>query len=58
MMKVAVLHAPRDLRLEERANFEPGPADLVIRVAASGICGTDLHFRHMGPRFEIGRAHV
>ncbi|HEX7853749.1 MAG TPA: alcohol dehydrogenase catalytic domain-containing protein [Sphingobium sp.] len=50
-MKVAILHAPGDLRLEDRAAFTSGRADLVIKVAAAGICGTDLHFRHMGPRF-------
>lgn len=52
MMKVAVLHGPGDLRLDETAPFKAGPADLVIKVAAAGICGTDLHFRNMGPRFD------
>ena len=51
-MKVAVLHGPEDLRLDEAEAFKAGPADLVIKVAAAGICGTDLHFRHMGPRFD------
>jgi threonine dehydrogenase-like Zn-dependent dehydrogenase len=51
-MKVAMLHAPGDLRLDETSDFSAGPADIVIKVAAAGICGTDLHFRHMGPRFD------
>jgi (R,R)-butanediol dehydrogenase/meso-butanediol dehydrogenase/diacetyl reductase len=51
-VKVAVLHGPGDLRLDEVAAFKAGPADLVIKVAAAGICGTDLHFRRMGPRFD------
>jgi len=51
-MKVGVLHNPGDLRLDEAPAFTAGPGDIVIKVAASGICGTDLHFRHMGPRFE------
>ena len=50
-MKVAVLHAPMDLRLDEVPTPEVGPDDLLIKVSAAGICGTDLHFRHMGPRF-------
>jgi len=50
-MKVAVLHAPLDLRLDEVPTPEVGPDDLLIKVSAAGICGTDLHFRHMGPRF-------
>jgi 2-desacetyl-2-hydroxyethyl bacteriochlorophyllide A dehydrogenase len=50
-MKVAVLHGPGDLRLDEVPVPEVGPGDLLIKVAAAGICGTDLHFRHMGPRY-------
>lgn len=51
-MKVAVLHGPEDLRLDDAQRPTAGPKDLVIKVQAAGICGTDLHFRHMGPRFE------
>lgn len=51
-MKVAVLHGPGDLRLDDAEPFKAGSTDLVIKVAAAGICGTDLHFRHMGPRFD------
>ena len=50
-MKVAVLHDREDLRLDEVPRPAVGPGDLLIKVAAAGICGTDLHFRHMGPRF-------
>lgn len=51
-MKVAVLHGSGDLRLDEMRLPAPGPADVVVKVAAAGICGTDLHFRNMGPRFD------
>lgn len=51
-MKVAVIHAPGDLRLDDAQRPSAGPGDVVIRVAAAGICGTDLHFRNMGPRFD------
>lgn len=50
-MKVAILHGPGDLRLEDAQRPTVGAKDLVIKVAAAGICGTDLHFRNMGPRF-------
>jgi 2-desacetyl-2-hydroxyethyl bacteriochlorophyllide A dehydrogenase len=50
-MKVAVIHGPGDLRLDDADKPEVGPADIVIKVAAAGICGTDLHFRKMGARF-------
>jgi threonine dehydrogenase-like Zn-dependent dehydrogenase len=42
-MRVAVLHAPGDVRVEERP--EPTmvePTDAVIRLAATCICGSDL----------------
>ena len=55
-MKTAVLHGPGDLRLDEAQRPTPGPRDLVIKVAAAGICGTDLHFRSMGPRFDAPMA--
>lgn len=51
-MKVAVLHGPGDLRLDETPRPAAGAQDIVIKVVAAGICGTDLHFRNMGPRFD------
>ena len=50
-MKVAVLYGPRDLRLEERPVPELNAGDILVKVMSAGICGTDLHFRHLGPRF-------
>ncbi len=50
-MQVATLHGPGDLRLTEAQRPVAGPGDIIVKVRASGICGTDLHFRHMGPRF-------
>ncbi len=35
--------ASRPLRLVDRAAPEPGPGELLIRVAACGVCRTDLH---------------
>jgi propanol-preferring alcohol dehydrogenase len=43
-MRAMVQDAPRTpLRLEERPPPEPGPGELRIRVAACGVCRTDLH---------------
>lgn len=41
-MLAAVLHAPNDLRTEEVETPSPGPGELLIRVGANTICGTDL----------------
>lgn len=51
-MKQAVLYGPGDLRLDDTRKPKAGPDDVVIKVAAAGICGTDLHFRAMGTRFS------
>jgi propanol-preferring alcohol dehydrogenase len=43
-MRAMVCHAPhRPLVAEERALPEPGPGQVQIRVAACGVCRTDLH---------------
>lgn len=42
-MKSVVIKRPNEISLVERDVPEPGPGELLIRVMASGICGTDLH---------------
>ncbi|MBV9917235.1 MAG: zinc-dependent alcohol dehydrogenase family protein [Solirubrobacterales bacterium] len=42
-MRAAVWEKPGELRIEERPDPEPGAADVVVRVGACGMCGTDLH---------------
>lgn len=43
-MRAMVLHETGlPLRLEERPEPQPGPGELRIRVAACGVCRTDLH---------------
>ena len=42
-MKAAVLDGPnRDIRLEERDRPRPGPAEVLLRVHACGVCHGDL----------------
>lgn len=40
-MKVAVLHGPRDLRVETAPAPEPRPGEVQVRVGLAGLCGTD-----------------
>ncbi len=47
-MRAAIIHAPHDLRVEETPEQPFGPNDVKIRVAAGGICGSDLHYYHHG----------
>jgi len=41
-MRVAVYHNNNDIRIEERPTPEVGPGELLIRIEASGICGSDV----------------
>jgi 2-desacetyl-2-hydroxyethyl bacteriochlorophyllide A dehydrogenase len=40
-MRAAVLHGPRDIRIETRTLLTPGDGEAVVQVFASGLCGTD-----------------
>jgi 2-desacetyl-2-hydroxyethyl bacteriochlorophyllide A dehydrogenase len=40
-MKAAILHGPRDLRVESRRDPRPEPGEVVVRMTAAGLCGTD-----------------
>lgn len=42
-MKAAVFYAAEDLRIEDVAEPTPGPGQVKLRNAYSGICGSDLH---------------
>ena len=48
-VRAAVLHAARDLRVEEFAVAALGAGEVRLRVRNGGICGSDLHyFQHGG----------
>ena len=40
-MIAAVLHGPRDVKLERRASLSAGSGEAVIRIEGAGLCGTD-----------------
>jgi L-iditol 2-dehydrogenase len=40
-VKAALLHRPRDLRIEQVSPTEPGAGDVIVRVRIAGLCGTD-----------------
>ncbi|MEM9062550.1 MAG: L-idonate 5-dehydrogenase [Pseudomonadota bacterium] len=47
-MKAIVIHAPKDLRIEEQEAGAPGAGEVSVRLAAGGICGSDLHYYNHG----------
>jgi L-idonate 5-dehydrogenase len=47
-MEGLVIHAPRDLRVEQLPTPELGSEQLRLRVRRGGICGSDLHYYQHG----------
>lgn len=59
-MIAARLHGVRDLRVEELPPPEAGPGELLVRVEAAGVCGSDLHVWRTGAfvtRFPVTPGH-
>jgi L-iditol 2-dehydrogenase len=49
MMKVARYYGQNDIRIEEMAVPQIGPGELLVRIKASGICGSDvMHWYRVG----------
>ena len=43
-MRALLAHGPRDVRVTDIDRPDPGPNDVLARVRAAGICGSDLHW--------------
>ncbi|WFU50139.1 L-idonate 5-dehydrogenase [Sinorhizobium terangae] len=46
--RLARLYGQRDLRLEAEDVAEPGEGEVLLKMAAGGICGSDLHYYQDG----------
>lgn len=62
-MRAVTYQAPGEVRIEEKPEPEVGsPDEAVIRVEATGVCGSDLHIYHgrvaIEPGFTIGHEYV
>ena len=42
------IHAKEDLRIEPAETPKPGPGEVLLRLGAAGICGSDLHYYFEG----------
>src|SRR5437667_395420 len=59
-MKTAMFYGGPDIRVEDMARPEPGPGEVLVRVRAAGICGSDLHgYREPRPgvRYPMRSGH-
>lgn len=50
MMRAAVYRGVRDITIEDLPIPTPGPGEILIRIGAVGICGTDAHEYESGPQ--------
>jgi 2-desacetyl-2-hydroxyethyl bacteriochlorophyllide A dehydrogenase len=62
-MRAVTYQAPGEVRIEEKPDPEIGSADeAIVRVEATGICGSDLHLYHgriqIEPGFTLGHEYV
>jgi 2-desacetyl-2-hydroxyethyl bacteriochlorophyllide A dehydrogenase len=58
-VKAAVVVTPGTIEIRDVPDPAPGPTDVVVRPAAVGICGTDLHIMdgEFAPAFPIVPGH-
>src|SRR5436305_14805892 len=62
-MRAVTFQAPGVVSVEERPEPEPvDPEDAVVRIEATGVCGSDLHIYHgrvqVDTGFTIGHEYV
>lgn len=56
-MRVARSIGVRDVRVEEHPEPEPGPGDVVCRVLACGVCGSDVADAWVEPKLPVVLGH-
>ena len=56
-MKVAMWYNNRDIRIEDLPRPEPGPGEMLVKVEACGICGSDIVEWYRLPRAPLVQGH-
>jgi L-iditol 2-dehydrogenase len=44
MMRAARIHGIRDIQIDDVPRPEPGPGEVLLKMAAVGVCGSDVHY--------------
>src|SRR6266403_1298528 len=62
-MRAVTFQAPGEVRVEDRPDPRlEGAGDAIVRIEASGVCGSDLHIYHgrvkIEPGFTLGHEFV
>jgi len=56
-MKISVWHNNEDIRIEEVPRPQPGPEEMLVKVIACGICGSDIVEWYRLPRAPLVQGH-
>jgi L-iditol 2-dehydrogenase len=56
-MKVSVWYSNADIRIEEVPRPQPGPGEMLVKVVACGICGSDIVEWYRLPRAPLVQGH-
>lgn len=56
-VRAVVFHAPGDIRVEETEVSLPGPGEILVRMTACGICGSDLMDWYMVQKAPVVMGH-
>ena len=56
-MRVAMWYNNRDIRIEEKPLCRPGPGEMLVKVMACGICGSDIVEWYRLPRAPLVQGH-
>jgi L-iditol 2-dehydrogenase len=56
-MRVAMWYNNRDIRIEEQPLRRPGPGEMLVKVMACGICGSDIVEWYRLPRAPLVQGH-
>src|SRR5512143_2636818 len=48
VLKSSFIYGPHDIRVSEVTDAEPGPGEVLLKVTAVGVCGSDLHTYTLG----------
>jgi (R,R)-butanediol dehydrogenase / meso-butanediol dehydrogenase / diacetyl reductase len=54
-MRLVNIHGPSDVRVDEVAEPVVGPSDVLMKVAACGVCGSDITFAKVGVQRPHGQ---
>jgi len=53
-LRAAIFYGPGDIRIEERPLPRIGPGEVLVKIKAAGICGSDLHGYRSAPTHSEG----